>query len=222
MIKNFYNNLFVILILFCIQTSSCKKEKEIKMLASDNSLKVDSTDLETATFAGGCFWCVEAVFKQIEGVVKVESGYTGGNIENPTYEQVCSGNTGYAEAVQITFDSKILSYENLLDIFWQLHNPTTLNRQGSDIGTQYRSEIFYHNQKQKEKAEKSKKILEESNVWENKIVTKITPSSKFYKAEEYHQDYYSRNTNQPYCSIVILPKLKKVKKEFQHLLKKNK
>lgn len=171
--------------------------------------------LELATFAGGCFWCTEAVFKRLIGVVKVTSGYTGGEIKNPSYAQVSTGETNHAEAIQIQFDPKVIPFERLLEIFWATHDPTTLNRQGADVGTQYRSEIFYHNQGQKQLALKSKKQMEKSGALKDTIVTKIEPIKKFYKAEDYHQNYYDTRKNQnSYCSIVIDPKIQKLLDKF--------
>lgn len=170
--------------------------------------------LETATFGGGCFWCTEAIFKRLKGVSKVTSGYSGGKMEKPSYEQVSTGATGHAEAVHIVFDPGVISYPRLLDVFWATHDPTTLNQQGGDIGTQYRSVIFYHTDKQKEEALESKKQLEEEKIYKNKIVTEITPFSSFYTAEEYHQDYYEANKEYPYCSFVIGPKIKKLLEKF--------
>lgn len=167
--------------------------------------------LEKATLAGGCFWCIEAVFKRIEGVKSVVSGYSGGGMENPSYEDVCSGETGHAEAVQITFDPKKISYEEVLDMFWKAHDPTTVNHQGADAGTQYRSVIFYHDEKQKKTAEKS--IKKASKMFKDPIATELVPFEKFYKAEDYHQQYYDRNKNAPYCRAVISPKLQKLKLE---------
>lgn len=177
-------------------------------------------ELETATFAGGCFWCTEAVFKRLKGVDSVESGYTGGSTENPTYQDVSSGNSGHAEAIQITFDPKIISFEKLLDVFWRLHDPTTLNQQGNDFGTQYRSAIFYHNNSQKEIAEKSMEDAQKSGLYKDKFVTEIKPFVKFYIAEEYHQDYYENNKNSnPYCTYVIDPKITKLYKDFKNEVK---
>ncbi|MBI1924602.1 peptide-methionine (S)-S-oxide reductase MsrA [Candidatus Poribacteria bacterium] len=178
-----------------------------------------STRLEIATLGAGCFWCVEAVFQDVKGVHQVVSGYAGGTVENSTYRQVCSGTTGHAEVAQITFEPQVISFEDLLYIFWRTHDPTTLNRQGGDVGTQYRSAIFYHNEAQKAIAEKSKQETEASGLWPNPIVTEIVPFRKFYKAEVYHQNYYRLNPNQPYCTFVIDPKLRKFKKEFQEKLK---
>lgn len=163
--------------------------------------------LDTATFGAGCFWCVEAVFQQLNGVVEVVSGYSGGYVHNPTYEQVCTGNTGHAEVCQITFDPKKISYTELLEAFWKSHDPTTLNRQGEDVGTQYRSVIFYHNEEQKQLAEKYKSELNSSGAFDKPIVTEISPFEKFFPAEDYHQNYYAENSNKPYCLLVIRPKL---------------
>lgn len=166
--------------------------------------------MEKATFGGGCFWCTEAIFKRIKGVTSVVSGYTGGKRENPSYDLVSTGATGHAEAIQIEFDPSIISYEKLLDIFWHTHNPTTPNQQGADMGTQYRSVIFYHSEEQKEKAEESKNKLEKDGVFDRSIITQIMPFENFYTAEEYHQDYYEKNESAPYCQYVINPKLKKL------------
>lgn len=179
-------------------------------------------ELETATFGSGCFWCTEAVFDMVYGVREVVSGYTGGQTENPTYEQVCSGNTGHAEAVQITFDPKVISYDELLKIFWKTHDPTTLNMQGNDVGTQYRSAIFYHTESQKETASNCKVELDKTGAWDNPIVTEVVPVSKFYKAENYHQKYFENNPNQAYCSFTIAPKIAKFENAFKNILKKDK
>jgi peptide-methionine (S)-S-oxide reductase len=185
----------------------------------NNMEKSLSNKLETATFAGGCFWCTEAIFEQLKGVDKVISGYTGGTVKNPAYREVVTGRTGHAEATQITFDPKVISYTDLLDIFFSTHNPTTLNRQGYDVGTQYRSAIFYHNVKQKKEAEAMIKALSEAKVFENKIVTEVILFKTFYKAEAYHQDYYNNNKSQPYCENVINPKLVKFLKKYASKLK---
>lgn len=181
--------------------------------------KVDTSKLYVATFGSGCFWCTEAVFELVKGVVKVESGYSGGTVPNPTYEAVCTGLTGHAEVVQVYFDPTIISFTQLLEIFWKTHDPTTLNRQGADVGTQYRSVIFYHDEEQRKLAEEYKKKLNEAKIWNNPIVTEISPFKKFYKAEDYHQNYYSKNPYQGYCSFVITPKIEKLKKVFQDKLK---
>ena len=187
--------------------------------SEDMTEQTDSLNLDTATFGAGCFWCVEAVFQQMKGVHKVESGYAGGFIKNPTYKEVCSGQTGHAEVARIWFDSSIISYETLLEIFWHSHDPTTLNRQGGDEGTQYRSVIYYHNDAQKLLAEASKSATDTSGLWPNPIVTEITAVPTYYPAENYHQNYLNNNPNQPYCSAVVGPKVQKVRKQFKHLLK---
>ncbi|MEX2478177.1 MAG: peptide-methionine (S)-S-oxide reductase MsrA [Gracilimonas sp.] len=178
-------------------------------------------NLEQATFGAGCFWCVEAVYEIVEGVEKVESGYSGGHVENPSYNEVTSGRTGHAEVARLHFDPEVISYEELLEVLWHTHNPTTLNRQGNDVGPQYRSVIFYHNEEQKEIAERSLKRTDESDLWEDSIVTEIEPLENYYVAENYHQNYFENNPNAGYCSVVIAPKIAKFKKEFSHLLKDN-
>ena len=192
-------------------------QSEIK---KDKGEIMDTTGMQVATFGSGCFWCTEAIFERLNGVVKVESGYAGGTVENPTYEEVCTGKTGHAEVTQITYDPKIITYDELLEVFWKTHDPTTLNRQGNDVGTQYRSVIFYHNEEQKELAENYKKELDKSGAWDNPIVTEISPVTNFYPAEGYHQDYYENNPNQGYCAFVIAPKVEKFEKVFKDKLKK--
>jgi peptide-methionine (S)-S-oxide reductase len=176
---------------------------------------------EVATFGTGCFWCTEAVFQELKGVVKVYSGYMGGHVANPSYEEVCSGTTGHAECLQVFFDPEVLTYDELLEVFWESHDPTQLNRQGNDIGTQYRSAIFYHTEEQKEKAEHYKTQLDKEGAYPNPIVTEITPATTFYPAEDYHQDYYNNHGSQPYCYIVIRPKVEKFEKAFADKLKKS-
>ena len=168
---------------------------------------------EIATLGGGCFWCVEAVFQRIEGVLSVKPGYAGGDIKNPTYKQICTGNTGHAEVAKIEFDPEKITYSQILNVFWQSHDPTTLNRQGNDVGTQYRSVIFFHDEGQREIAEKSKIDADKSGYWDNKIVTEITLLNNYYDAEDYHDNYYNNNPNQPYCLFVIKPKLDKLEKQ---------
>ena len=177
--------------------------------------------VEIATLAGGCFWCLEAVFDELNGVEQVESGYTGGHLANPTYRQVCSGATGHAEVVQIRFDPSIISFRDLLRVFFTIHDPTTLNRQGADIGTQYRSAIFYHTPEQKSVTEQVIKEINEARIWDNPIVTEVTMFSEFYPAEEYHRDYFLRNPDQPYCRFVIEPKVAKFRKSFIEKLKRD-
>ena len=174
---------------------------------------------ETATFGGGCFWCTEAIFKSLKGVESVESGYSGGKTKNPTYQEVCTGETGHAEVIQIKFDPKVISFRELLEVFWETHDPTTLNRQGADVGTQYRSAVFYHSPEQKEAAEKYKAELNKELVFKVPIVTEITAFDKFYKAENYHQDYFANNRAQGYCQFVIVPKIDKFRKIFKDKLK---
>ena len=169
---------------------------------------------EVATLAGGCFWCLEAVFRRVKGVERVTSGYTGGGVSNPSYREVCAGNTGHAEAVRIEFDPEVITFQEILDIFWHIHDPTTLNRQGADAGTQYRSAIFYHDESQRAAAEQSLRRAEASRLWPDPIVTEITPAGTFYPAEEYHQEYYLQNAGQPYCRIVIEPKVRALLKAF--------
>lgn len=174
---------------------------------------------EIATLAGGCFWCLEAVYEQMIGVESVVSGYTGGHVVNPSYEQVCTGRTGHAEAVQVTFDPQVASYRDILGVFFSIHDPTTLNRQGHDVGPQYRSAIFYHDDEQKAAAEQTITELEASRTWSNPIVTEVTALPEFYVAEGYHQEYYRRNAAQPYCQVVISPKVAKFRKEYVDRLK---
>ena len=181
---------------------------------------MSTAKLDTATFGTGCFWCTEAIFQQLEGVEKVTSGYSGGHVDDPTYKEVCSGQTGHAECLNIVYDSSKITFDELLEIFWQTHDPTTLNRQGADVGTQYRSVIFYHNDEQKNKAEHYKAELDKSGAFSNPIVTTLEPAGKFYPAEDYHQNYYNDNKySNSYCSIVIRPKLDKFEKVFKSKLK---
>ncbi|MGW8178778.1 MAG: peptide-methionine (S)-S-oxide reductase MsrA [bacterium] len=174
---------------------------------------------ETATLGGGCFWCLEAGFEQLKGVEKVVSGYSGGTVVNPSYQQVCTGTTGHAEVVQITYDPQIIAFRELLEVFFTIHDPTTLNRQGADVGTQYRSVIFYHSQEQKTVAEKVVQELEAAEIWDAPIVTEITSFSAFYRAEDYHQEYFRRNPGQAYCQVVIAPKVVKLRRRFLEKLK---
>lgn len=176
-------------------------------------------EIEIATLAGGCFWCLEAVFEQLRGVTKVVSGYAGGDVPNPSYQTVCTGTTGHAEVVQVTFDPAVIGYRDLLDVFFTIHDPTTLNQQGGDVGTQYRSAIFYHDDEQRRAAEAAIKELEAAHVWDDPIVTEIVPLATFYPAENYHQEYYRRNANQPYCRAVIAPKVAKLRSKYLEKLK---
>ncbi len=172
-----------------------------------------------ATLAGGCFWCLQPIFQSLQGVEKVEVGYSGGHVANPTYEEVCRDSTGHAEAVQLTFDPEVLPFEEILGIFFSVHDPTTLNRQGPDVGSQYRSAVFYHTPEQKASAERAIKTLEEEGVWKNPIVTEVIPFEEFYRAEEYHQDYFEKNPDQGYCRAVVAPKVAKFRKRFASRLK---
>jgi peptide-methionine (S)-S-oxide reductase len=175
---------------------------------------------QTATLAGGCFWCLEAVFDELNGVISVESGYSGGHVENPSYQAVCTGTTGHAEVVQITFDPAVLSFRDLLRVFFTIHDPTTLNRQGADAGTQYRSAIFHHDEAQRADVEVVRREISEARLWPNPIVTEVSPSTKFYMAEDYHQEYFANNPYQPYCMAVVAPKVVKFRKHFVDRLKK--
>ena len=192
-------------------------QKAIDKNGEKNSM--GATVLDTATFGAGCFWCVEAVFQNLKGVHSVVSGYAGGTVRNPTYEDVCSGSTGHAEVCQIAYDPKQVTYPELLEVFWKTHDPTTLNRQGNDAGTQYRSAIFYHNQEQKNLAEHYRKELDSSKAFDGPIVTEIVPLTNFYKAEDYHQNYFNEHGAQPYCLFIIRPKVDKFKKVFKEKLK---
>ena len=179
-----------------------------------------NNQIETTTLAGGCFWCLEAVFDEAKGVISVESGYANGHVPNPSYRDVCTGNTGHAEVIQIKFDPTIISFRDLLNVFFAIHDPTTLNRQGGDKGTQYRSGIYYHTPEQKETAEALIKELDAQKIWGNPIVTEVQPLKNFYIAEDYHQEYFARNQNQPYCQAVVAPKVAKFRKHYLELLKK--
>jgi peptide-methionine (S)-S-oxide reductase len=191
---------------------SMKKETAKTNMESNPGFKL-------ATFGGGCFWCTEAIFQRLNGVEKVVSGYSGGHVEHPTYEQVCTGTTGHAESIQITYDPSKVTYDALLEVFWKTHNPTEGNRQGNDVGTQYRSVVFYHDAEQKKLAEAYKTELEAQKIWDRPIVTEIVPFSKFWAAEDYHQNYYNNNTSKGYCTVVITPKIEKFKKIFKDRLK---
>lgn len=187
---------------------------------TQDTMTIDSTKIETAILAGGCFWCLDAVYRRMEGVITVESGYSQGKVLQPTYEDVCSGSTGHAEVVKITYDTSLTSYAEILEVFWRIHNPTTLNRQGNDMGTQYRSGIYYLNESQTEIAQKSKAAAEEAGLWEGKIVTEIEALNNYFSAEAYHQDYFTNNPNNSYCVYVVGEKVEKFKKLFADKLKK--
>jgi peptide-methionine (S)-S-oxide reductase len=205
----------------CHSAQNVSPQKDSSMTttvaAKDSNTATASGKTEIATLGAGCFWCVEAIFQDLQGVTKVESGYSGGHVSNPTYREVCSGLTGHAEVINVTFDPAVISFKEILEVFFTFHDPTTLNRQGADTGTQYRSAIFYHSPEQKTVAESVKQSMQ--SIWDDPIVTEISPFETFYKAEDYHQNYYKDNPNQPYCSIVIAPKVKKFRQQYQAKLK---
>ncbi len=217
-------NIATVIMLFSLQWIACGQntgQNEKIILHMDQSDKERTEKrIDTATFGAGCFWCTEAQFQQLEGVVKVESGYSGGLVDNPTYKQVCTGTTGHAEVTNIYYEPSKISFDELLAAFWVAHDPTQLNRQGNDVGTQYRSVIFYHDETQRKKAEDYKKKLNNEKVYTSDVVTEISPFTKFYKAEDYHQNYYNENGSQSYCVFVVKPKLDKFKKVFADKLKK--
>ena len=208
-------------LLSCSGRHQPKNEINMTLNQTEDAKKLsqDSSETDTITFGAGCFWCVEAVFQRVNGVISVKSGYCGGHVKNPAYREVCEGTTGHAEVCLIVFNPKQVSVETLLSVFWQTHDPTTLNRQGNDVGTQYRSAIFYHDENQKMLAHKFRDDLNKSAAFDKPIVTEISPFSIFYPAEDYHQNYYNQNTEQPYCSYIIAPKLDKFKKVFKQYLK---
>ena len=210
---------YIIIILFFISLM-LNNDYLAHIIKSETKNKMnDQNKYEVATFGAGCFWCTEAVFQRLKGVIKVESGYSGGTVPNPSYDEVCNGKTGHAECSQITFDPAIISYAELLEVFWKTHDPTQFNRQGADVGTQYRSVIFYHNEGQKKLAENYKNELEKAKIWDKPIVTEISQFKTFYIAEDYHQNYYNQHSGKPYCSFVITPKLEKFEKLFANKLK---
>jgi peptide-methionine (S)-S-oxide reductase len=212
-------HLSILLLTFVTACGQRNSQKKITQTKNNMTNEVNNNELDTALFGAGCFWCVEAMFQRLDGVVKVESGYAGGHMVSPTYKDVCTGTTGHAEVCRITFDPKKVSYETLLSIFWQTHDPTTLNRQGNDVGTQYRSAIFYYNDIQMQLAEKYKSELNASGAFSNPIVTEITAINNYYSAEDYHQNYYNQNSEQSYCQFVIAPKVEKLEKVFKDKLK---
>lgn len=208
--------------ILALSINACAQPQKKETNKQKPQIKSSSMGTETITFGSGCFWCTEAIFQQVKGVEKVVSGYSGGHVVNPTYEQVCEKNTGHAEVCQLTFDPSQVSVDELLEIFWQTHDPTTLNQQGNDIGPQYRSVVFYHNEMQKQRAEYFLKELSKSGAFEKPIVTTIEPYKNFYKAENYHQNYYNQNGSQPYCYFVIRPKVEKFEKAFKDKMKPKK
>jgi peptide-methionine (S)-S-oxide reductase len=199
-----------------IVASACKGTAE--KTHNTGLMEPNQKNYEYATIGGGCFWCIEAIFSEVRGVHSATSGYSGGTVKNPSYREVTSGRTGHAEVVQLAFDPEIISYRDILEIFFHLHDPTTLNRQGADIGTQYRSVIFYHNAEQEKMARQVFEEIDRSDLWENPLVTEISPLTEFYVAEDYHQNYYANNPNQPYCTFVISPKISKLRKLFKDRL----
>jgi len=210
------NQLKLYLFFFAIVVMhSCSAQEK----RSNKDVKMESNNLSAATFGAGCFWCVEACFADLNGVISVTSGYSGGHKKNPSYKEVCDGITGHAEIARIIYDSTLITYEELLEVFWFVHDPTTLNRQGNDVGTQYRSVIYYHDDAQKELAEKYKKKLNESGAYDKPVVTEISPLINYYPAEDYHQNYFKNNPDQPYCSAVVRPKVEKFRKVFSEKLK---
>lgn len=216
--KSLLTMTYLIALIFLFSNCSNKSDSEQKISNKLITNKSMSGKSDTAIFGAGCFWCVEAIFQRLKGVESIESGYTGGKVENPTYKQVCSGETGHAEVAKIVFDPEVISYNDLLEVFWTTHDPTTLNQQGADKGTQYRSAIFYLNEEQKNLAERSK-IEIAPQIWDGTIFTEITPLEKFYKAEDYHQNYYNQNSEESYCKYVINPKLEKFRKKFKDKIK---
>lgn len=209
MIKKSLFSILAVTLMF----TACSNTNKANDKFMDKTIE-SSTKMDTATFGAGCFWCVEAVFQELKGVISVKSGYMGGKIKNPTYKEICSGLTGHAEVCQIVYDPTIITYKDLLEAFWQSHDPTTLNRQGADVGTQYRSVIFFHNEEQKLAAEFYKNKLNEENAFGKAVVTEIAALAPFYIAEDYHQNYYNENGDAPYCQFVIAPKLEKFRKAF--------
>ncbi|MEQ9188736.1 MAG: peptide-methionine (S)-S-oxide reductase MsrA [Cryomorphaceae bacterium] len=206
--------------LFACTTTTDKNVEGVNTEEKEIDESTPALSMDTATLGAGCFWCVEAVFQELKGVISVTSGYAGGFIKNPSYKEVCTGRTGHAEVAQIVFDPEVISFDELLEVFWQTHDPTTLNQQGNDVGTQYRSSVFYHNQAQKEKAEFYKDKLDASGAWDAPIVTTIEELTDFYVADDYHQNYYNNNGSQPYCTFVIRPKVEKFRKAFAAKLAK--
>lgn len=210
---------FIIILSALTGIFSCGNKTQIKQKSMDNTTQIMNDSVQVATFAGGCFWCTEAVFLEVKGVNKIVSGFTGGFVKNPAYREVCNETTGHAEGIQITFNPKEVAYEDLLEIFFATHDPTTLNKQGADVGTQYRSAIFYHSDEQKAKAENYIQLIEKEKLYANPVVTQIEAAGVFYLAEDYHQNYYNQNKEQGYCQYVIAPKLDKLRKYYKSKLK---
>lgn len=213
--------MYTLVTLTTLVLSSCSQREVPAATGITHAIHTSNMQQDTITFGSGCFWCTEAIFQQVEGVIKVVSGYSGGHVVNPTYEQVCEKNTGHAEVCQLVYDPTKVSFDKLLEVFWQTHDPTTVDRQGNDVGPQYRSVIFYHDDEQRKKAEHYRDELNKANAFGSPIVTAIEPFRNFYAAENYHQDYYRNNRNQPYCYFVIRPKLEKFEKVFRDKKKKS-
>lgn len=205
-------------VFFISACGQSKNNSNPKVMANETNSSTDS-NIDTVTFGAGCFWCVEAVFQRMKGVISVKSGYSGGAVKNPSYKEVCQGTTGHAEVCQLTYDKTKVSFDELLEVFWKTHDPTTLNRQGNDHGTQYRSAIFYHSEEQKKLAEKYKEEINKSGAYPNPVVTEITAFSNFYPAENYHDNYFNQNSSEPYCKYVIQPKVEKFEKIFKDKVK---
>lgn len=218
-VNRFYWCMSVLCTLFAISSCAEHKSQQHQVMPEGRLTTSSNTKTDTATFGSGCFWCSEAIFQRLDGVMKVVSGYSGGEVANPSYEQVCTGTTGHAEVVNVIYDPMQVTYDELLSVFWKTHDPTTLNRQGNDVGTQYRSVIFYHNEEQRAKAEMYKAALDTSGAWAKPIVTAIEPLKNFYAAEDYHQNYFNNNSRAMYCQYVIRPKLEKFEKVFKDQLK---
>jgi len=215
-IKFYKTKMFVTVITSLFLMTACGQTNSNSKTMNNNTT---NTNIETATFGAGCFWCVEAVFQRLNGVQTVKSGYSGGSVKNPSYKEVCQGTTGHAEVTQITYDKTKITYDELLEVFWKTHDPTTLNRQGNDFGTQYRSVIFYHNDEQRKTAEKYKEEINKSGAYPNPVITEIAPYTNFYPAEDYHQNYFNENSSEPYCKYVIQPKVDKFEKIFKNKMK---
>lgn len=216
-----YLKIAVTLVAAIFFISACGQSNKPEKMNNMKETSANASHLDTATFGAGCFWCVEAVFQRLNGVISIESGYSGGHIKNPAYREVCMGTTGHAEVCRIVYDKNKVSFDELLEVFWKTHDPTTLNRQGNDVGTQYRSAVFYHNEEQKQLAEKYKKAINESGAYPSPVVTEISPLINYYKAEDYHQNYYNQNGQEGYCRYVIQPKVEKFEKIFKDKVKKD-
>jgi peptide-methionine (S)-S-oxide reductase len=220
--KDFMSYQILLSLLVIFNSAGCAANNKYVNTGTVDSLMSDPSKLKTLVLGGGCFWCIETIFQDIRGVEYVESGYSGGNTPNPTYQEVCSGKTGHAEVVRITYNPEVISLDQLLTVFFHIHDPTTLNRQGADIGTQYRSVIFYSDENEKNTAIRIMDEITSQKLWDDPLVTELSPLSEFYRAEEYHQNYYKKNPDKSYCSLVIAPKLRKFYRDFPHLLKDGK